>query len=85
MHLLAEAMSGLGAVLLPVAVGLLFEELTFGGLVRLMLAPWPGTGRRGTSGDRNLAPEREHGVPTDRSSSVGCKHGERNKQKGEGK
>jgi hypothetical protein len=70
MHLLSEAMNGLGAVLLPVAVGLLFEELTFAGLVRLMLAPWPGTGRRGTTGGR--------------SSSPGCKCGERNKQKGEG-
>ena len=69
MHLLAEAMNGLGAALLPVAVGLLFEELTFGGLVRLMLAPWPGTGKRGASGDRCLSP--------------GCKHGERNKQEGE--
>jgi hypothetical protein len=70
MHLLAEAMNGLGAALLPVAVGLLFEELTFGGLVRLMLAPWPGTGKRGTTTDRHL--------------SVGCTHGERNKQEGEG-
>jgi len=41
MNLVAEAMSGLGAVLLPVAVGLLFEELTFGGLARLLLAPRP--------------------------------------------
>jgi hypothetical protein len=71
MHLLAEAMNGLGAVLLPVAVGLLFEELTFGGLVRLMLAPWPGTGRRG--------------APSDRSSSQARRHGERNKQEGERK
>lgn len=46
MNLIAEAMNGLGAVLLPVAAGLLLEELTLGGLVRLLLAPWPGTGRR---------------------------------------
>ncbi len=46
MNLLAEAMNGLGAVLLPVAAGLLLEELTLGGLVRLLLAPWPGTGKR---------------------------------------
>jgi len=46
MNLLTEAMNGLGAVLLPVAAGLLFEELTFGGLVRLLIAPWPGTGRQ---------------------------------------
>jgi hypothetical protein len=49
MRLLADAMSGFGAALLPVAAALLFEELTFGGLVRLLLAPWP------------LA--RKHGVP----------------------
>jgi hypothetical protein len=30
-------------VLLPVAAGLLFEELTLGGLVRLLLAPLPET------------------------------------------
>jgi hypothetical protein len=29
------------AVLLPLVAGLLLEELTFGGLVRLLLAPWP--------------------------------------------
>ena len=50
MSLLGGAMSGLGAALLPVAAALLFEELTFGGLVRLLLAPWPGA--------------RKHGVPT---------------------
>lgn len=70
MHLLAEAMNGLGAELLPVAVGLLFEELTFGGLVRLMLAPLPGTGRRGATGRRSSQPER--------------RHGERNNKRGEG-
>jgi len=32
----------LGALLLPIVTGLLLEELTFGGLVRLLLAPWPG-------------------------------------------
>ena len=46
MHLLMEAMDGLGAALLPVAAGLLFEELTYGGLVRLLLTPWPRTGRQ---------------------------------------
>lgn len=34
--------TGLGSVLLPLATALLLEELTFGGLVRLLLAPWPG-------------------------------------------
>jgi hypothetical protein len=46
MNLLADAMSGLGTALLPVVAALLFEELTFGGLVRLLIAPWPGTRRR---------------------------------------
>lgn len=43
MNLLVEAMGRLGAVLLPVIAALLFEELTFGGLVRLLLAPRPRT------------------------------------------
>ena len=47
MNLLADALNGLGAALLPVEAALLFEELTFGGLVRLLLAPWPRTGKRG--------------------------------------
>lgn len=38
---MTDAMSVLGAALLPVVVGLLLEELTFGGLVRLLLAPRP--------------------------------------------
>ncbi len=45
MTLLDEAANGLGAVLLPVVTGLLLEELTFGGLVRLLIAPWPKTGK----------------------------------------
>jgi hypothetical protein len=45
MHLLAEAMSDLGAAVLPVVATLLLEELTLGGLVRLLVAPKPDTGR----------------------------------------
>jgi hypothetical protein len=45
MNLLTEAVGGLGAALLPLVAALLFEELTFGGLVRLLMAPWPGTGK----------------------------------------
>jgi hypothetical protein len=56
MKLLTEAMNVVGAALLPVVAGLLLEELTFGGLVRLLMTPRPGAG----------------------------KHGEREKQKGEG-
>jgi hypothetical protein len=44
MNLLTEAMSGLGAALLPVVATLLLEELTLGGLVRLLMAPWLGAG-----------------------------------------
>lgn len=36
-----EAINWIGAVLLQIAVGLLIEELTFAGLVRLILAPRP--------------------------------------------
>jgi hypothetical protein len=39
MNLITDAMGGFGAVLLPVAAALLFEELTFGGLVRLLVVP----------------------------------------------
>jgi hypothetical protein len=53
MSLMADAMSGIGAALLPVAAALLFEELTFGGLVRLLLAPWPGTRKHGAAGGRS--------------------------------
>ena len=51
MSLLDEAANGLGAALLPVATALLLEELSFGGLVRLLIAPWPRTRK---------VPERNH-------------------------
>jgi len=56
MNLLADAMGGLGVVLLPVAAGLLLEELTFGGLVRLLLAPRPGTTKRRNPATRLSSP-----------------------------
>ena len=68
MNVVTDAISGLGTALLPVVAALLFEELTFGGLVRLLLAPWPGTRKRGVSGDG--------------SSSQGCKRGERKQASG---
>jgi hypothetical protein len=80
MNLLTEAMNGLGAAVLPVVAALLLEELTYGGLVRLLVAPWPGTEKLGAPGDR--------------SSSLGCKQRERGnlnklnnlkREKGEGK
>jgi hypothetical protein len=46
MNLLTEAMSSLGAALLPVVTTLLLEELTFGGLVRLLMAPRPDAGKQ---------------------------------------
>jgi hypothetical protein len=73
MNLLSEAMNGLGAVLLQVMAALLFEELTFGGLVRLLVAPWPGTRKRG-------APSGVHKALT---SSLGCGRREHNNRKGE--
>jgi hypothetical protein len=46
MKLLSDVFASVGAVLLPVAAVLLFEELTLGGLVRLLLAPRPETRKR---------------------------------------
>ena len=45
MNLLMEAMGGLGSALLPVVAALLLEELTFGGLVRLLVVPRPRFGK----------------------------------------
>ena len=73
MTLAADAMSGLGAALLPVVAALLFEELTFGGLVRLLIAPWPGTRKDGVAGG-NLSPtrgRREHNHSTSRRPVCG--------------
>jgi len=47
MSLLASAMTGMETVLLPLASVLLLEELTYGGMVRLLLAPRPETGKQG--------------------------------------
>ena len=46
MNLLAHAITAIEAVLLPIAAALLLEELTYGGLVRLLLAPQPQTGEQ---------------------------------------
>jgi hypothetical protein len=46
MNFLACAISDVQAVLLPVAAALLLEELTYGGLVRLLLAPRSDTRKR---------------------------------------
>ncbi len=63
MPLLDEAANGLGTVLLPVVAGLLFEELTFGGLVRLLIAPRPAT---------HKTSERNH--PAVRNGERKCSH-----------
>jgi len=60
MNLLADAMSGVGAALLPVAAALLFEELTLGGLVRLLIAPWPGTRKDGAAHKGRGRTEHKH-------------------------
>ena len=44
---------GFEAALLPVAAALLLEELTYGGLVRLLLAPRPETDKRKEPNHRN--------------------------------
>ena len=53
MSLLVNTISGFEAVLLPVAAALLLEELTYGGLVRLLLAPRPETGKPKEPNHRN--------------------------------
>ncbi|MGD0904810.1 MAG: hypothetical protein ABR924_17880 [Terracidiphilus sp.] len=53
MNLLTEAMNGLGAAVLPVVAALLLEELTYGGLVRLLVAPWPGSEKQRERGNFN--------------------------------
>jgi hypothetical protein len=44
MTLLASLIDVARVALLPLSAALLLEELTYGGLVRLLLAPRPGTG-----------------------------------------
>ena len=53
MYSLANVISGFEAALLPVAAALLLEELTYGGLVRLLLAPRPETGDKKEPNHRN--------------------------------
>lgn len=46
MNFLTRAISDIQAALLPVAAALLLEEMTYGGLVRLLLAPRTDTGKQ---------------------------------------
>ena len=60
MTLMTDAMSGVGAALLPVVTALLFEELTFGGLVRLLIAPRPGSRKHGAAHQGRGRVEHKH-------------------------
>jgi hypothetical protein len=66
MELLVDAMNGMGVILLPVAAGLLLEELTFGGLVRLLLAPRPET-RDAARRDRRSISAQRRGEPKNKT------------------
>lgn len=53
MSFLANTVTGFGSVLLPLASALLLEELTYGGLVRLLLRPKPVPSRRTNTGNQS--------------------------------
>jgi hypothetical protein len=72
MEVFADAMNGMGVVLLPVAAGLLLEELTFGGLVRLLLAPRPET-RDAARRARRSAARRGRGEPRNKEEMRGAR------------
>jgi hypothetical protein len=72
--LLAEALNGLSVVLLPAAAALLLEELTYGGLVRLMLAPKPGTGDHGATGGKALPAGGRRAEPNQGDGGGKCSH-----------
>ena len=67
MNLLAHAIAGLEAALLPVATALLLEELTYGGLVRLLLAPRPKTRKHGAVSRWSSPQERSPKEPSHRN------------------
>jgi hypothetical protein len=74
MNLLMEAMRSLGAVLLQVVAALLLEELTFGGLVRLLVAPRPGAGKGGLTSDRSLSLRRKIREHKHKKGEGRCSH-----------
>ncbi len=71
-----DAISGLNAVLLPVVAGLLLEELTLGGLVRLLLAPRPKASKGGARREGNSFSSRGRSELKNRSEIGGarCSH-----------
>jgi hypothetical protein len=52
-NLFDHTISTIDAVMLPIAALLLLEEVTYGGLVRLLLAPRSGSGERKEPNHRN--------------------------------
>jgi hypothetical protein len=65
--LFSYAFALLRVALLPLAAALLLEELTYGGLVRLLLAPRPVTGSCAAHGGKVRAPARKRGEPNHRT------------------
>lgn len=45
MNWVESLLAHIGEMLLPLSTVLLLEELTYGGLVRLLLALWPNAGK----------------------------------------
>ncbi len=74
MNLLMEALTALGAVLLSVAAGLLLEELTYGALVRLLLAPRPQPAKPGPPGDRSSSQGSALKEPNHKTGGDKCSH-----------
>lgn len=74
MNVFAIAVSEVGAVLLPLASALLLEELTYGGLVRLLLTPRLETGKRGAVADRPLSQECNPREPHHQKGKGKCSH-----------
>jgi hypothetical protein len=60
MSFLARTISDMQVALLPVAAALLLEEMTYGGLVRLLLAPRTDTGKRKGPGPTNASGKFSH-------------------------
>jgi hypothetical protein len=71
---LSEAMNVVSVVLLPAASALLLEELTYGGLVRLLLAPKPETGKGDGPGGEQAPPRRRRGEPHHANGGGKCSH-----------
>jgi hypothetical protein len=74
MHLMMEATRSLGGVLLQVVAALLLEELTFGGLVRLFVAPRPATGNGGARSERSLSLRRRIREHKQKRGEGKCSH-----------